>query len=103
MYNMVDILRLGPCLMYVLIYIGFICFFGDEVTSGFNEINNSIYLSSWNECPLKLQKHLPTIMIIAQKPVYIYGYMNTRCTLEVLQKVIFQCVPFQSDKEFLVS
>lgn len=87
MHSIVDIVRLGLCLMYVLVYIGFMCFFGDEVTNGFEVINDSVYQCSWNEFPLELQKLLPTMMIIAQNLVYVHGYMNTKCTREVLQKV----------------
>lgn len=88
MHNIVNIVRLGLYLMYVLIYIGFVCFFGDDVTNGFKEISESIAQCSWYRFPLDLQKLLPTIICNAQKTVYVHGYINTKCTRELLKKVI---------------
>lgn len=60
---------------------------GDTVTTRFNEVNESIWNCSLNEFPLEIQKFLPMILNATQKPVHIEGFMNVKCTREVLKAV----------------
>lgn len=68
-------------------YIFVVCFFGDSVTTRFAEIGDTICECNWYEFPLNIQKMLLTMLIVAQKPVYIQGLRDTHCTLEFLKKV----------------
>lgn len=63
------------------------CIYGDDVTSQFGEIHNSIYKCDWPKYPLRIQKLIPMMLIVAEKPVYIQGYMNIRCNRELIKKV----------------
>lgn len=65
----------------------YICKFGDQVTESFQEIGESIYECPWHEMPLKIIKNFPTIIAIAQRPIYIYGCFNIRCTRITYRKV----------------
>lgn len=80
-------------LLYSLGYMAVICFFGDNVTRKFGAIGDTIGECSWYQLPMKMQKELLTMLIIAQKPVYIQGFSNTHCTLEFLKKVLFSIFP----------
>lgn len=60
---------------------------GDDVTIGFRTVHDSIWECTWYELPLQSQKLFPMMLAAAQKPVYIEGYMNTRCTREAVKKV----------------
>lgn len=65
----------------------YICKFGDEVTHRFQNIAHSIYNCPWHEMPLKMTKHFPMLIAIAQHPIYLYGSFNIRCIRETFQKV----------------
>lgn len=84
-----DICRLFVCFAVMKMYIVVLCLFGDDVTKRFAEAIDSIYLCSWDEFPLDSQKLFPMVLMLAQKPVYIHGYMNVRCTRESIKIVIF--------------
>lgn len=81
-------LRFAISLVILTIYLSVLCFFGDEVNTQYENIQNEIYDCDWLEYPLKVQKLIPTILIVAEKPVYIQGFMNVRCTRESIRKVI---------------
>lgn len=91
----VDMVRLLVFLTYVLIYIGFLCFFGDVLTRRFEEVNDSICKCAWNEFPPEVQKMLPFFVMGAQKPIYIQGFMNVQCTREAFKNVIIFSLHFR--------
>lgn len=72
-----------------MIYLVELCFLGNEVTLKYAEISDVICNCSWYKFPLSTQKLLPMFLIAAQKPIYIKGYMNVKCTRESVKKVIF--------------
>lgn len=84
-----DVMRSVCDISYGLTYMAVICSFGDKVTSRFGEISDAILECSWYELPVKEQKVLLTMLIVAQKPVYIQGFSSTQCTREFLKKVRF--------------
>lgn len=83
----VDVVRMVFFLFFVVVYVVFLCFVGEKVTRQFEEISDCLYQCSWNEFPFKMQKIMPTLLTVTQKPVYIEGFMNVRCTREVFKKV----------------
>lgn len=82
-----NILRLFLILAAALVFSYFICFFGDEVTTHFAYVNESIYLCDWYLFPLKMQKSLPPMIILAQKPLYIGNFGPVHCTRDTFKKV----------------
>ena len=84
-----DILRFAISIIVLTIYLSVLCLFGDEVNSKFDEIHNWIYYCNWLTFPYRIQKLIPTILIAAEKPVYIQGFMNVRCIRESMKKVNF--------------
>lgn len=89
MKNFVNIVRSVIFALIQMNYFGLFCYFGDEVTTGFETINESIYQCSWVEFPLDKQKILTILMINSQKSVYIESCMNIRCTRDMFKKVDF--------------
>lgn len=65
----------------------YICKIGDGVTNRFQNIAHSIYDCPWHEMPLKMTKHIPMLIAIAQQPIFLYGSFNIRCIRETFQKV----------------
>lgn len=90
MNNYVNIVRSVIFASIHIVYFGFFCYFGDDVTTGFESIEDSIYQCSWEEFPMDTQKIYTILMIHSQKSVYIEAYMNSQCTREVFQKVILK-------------
>ena len=87
MGNRLDVLRLIIMLLFVVVYIVFLCLVGDTATTHFECVNTSLWSCSLNEFPIEIQKTLPMILAATQNPVYMEGFMNVRCTREVLKLV----------------
>lgn len=84
-----NVLRFVISLVILTIYLSVLCFFGDEVNTQFENIQNWIYYCNWLNYPFKVQRLIPTMLIVAGKPIYIQGFMNVRCTRESVRKVVF--------------
>lgn len=84
-----DVMRFFVCLAVMMVYLVVLCFWSDEVTFKFGLINGKICECSWYKFPMKTQRLLPVLLMNVQKPVYIEGYMNVRCTRESVKIVIF--------------
>lgn len=72
-----------------LCFVFVFCFFGEEVTSHFNSVDDALYQCDWIMFPLEWQKNMPIAMILAQRPVYIGNFNAIHCTRETFQKVIY--------------
>lgn len=84
----VAFIRLFICLLITMTYISVLCMFGDRTTSHFEEIHNMMCMQlKWNDCPLEIQKLLPMLLLIAEKPVHMKGYMAVKCTREFMKTV----------------
>lgn len=64
-----------------------VCHFGDEVRIHFEALNESITQCVWYEFPLEMQKCMPMMIQMAQKPVFIGTFGEIHCTREVFKKV----------------
>lgn len=64
------------------------CDVGDDVTTCFGHISDAIYDCPWHKLPVNLRKYFPSMILIAQKPIYIQGMGNIRCTRETFKVVI---------------
>lgn len=96
MTNFLEIGRSLAVIAYAITFLSLICSFGDRVTRRFGEIADAIGESRWYEAPLDIQKKMLTMLIVAQKSVYIQGFSNTQCTRHFLKKVhpfIFKFIP----------
>lgn len=74
-------------LVLTLVWLYLMCNAGEEVTNHFLEISNLIYKCPWDELPIKLQRYIPHMIAVAQRPVYIEGMGNLRCTRETFKMV----------------
>lgn len=87
MKRFIDIVRMIAMLGAVIFYIAVFCLIGDSVTNSFEDVNEAVWNCSWNEFPLETQKSLLMILAIMQKPIYIKGFLNVRCTRVILNTV----------------
>lgn len=74
-------------MLWSFIQILMFCELGENVTSGFSALCDTIYFGDWYFYPMKIQRMLPTIMIVTEKPVELRGFGNIPCTREALRKV----------------
>lgn len=89
-YNMgsaIEFLRVMMILSsgYVVTFI--FCYFGQKVTSAYEMIHDSMYLSDWNSYSMEIRKYMPIMLMLAKKPVWMQGFANSHCTLKTFQKV----------------
>lgn len=63
-----------------------ICNFGGLVNSQFEELSDTLYECDWYAFPHELQKNMPVIMLVTQKPV-LRGSENLPCLREGFSEV----------------
>lgn len=64
-----------------------ICELCEQISNLFNEINVSIGQLSWYYFPYKLQRILPTILVMSQKPFKIECFGSITCSRDTFKKV----------------
>lgn len=64
------------------------CYFGEVVTTAFEELSDEIYQCDWDTFSYKIRRILPNIMLVAQEPVHIQAHGGIRCTRDTFKKVI---------------
>lgn len=78
-------------LLHVLIAYGqilLICFYGEHLLNTFEELHESVFACDWYRFPLESQKLLNTMLVAAQRPVYIRGFGSSGCTRESFKEVL---------------
>lgn len=73
----------------IVFYLFLFCHFGNLISERFSSINEEIYLLDWYNLPQKLQKILPTVILITQKESHLNVFGNMHCDYEVFAKVTF--------------
>lgn len=64
-----------------------LCNFGEDVVSGFAEVNGEVYDMPWYLCPVNLQKYIVVMAAMAEKPVLMRGFATLNCSLETFKQV----------------
>ncbi|XP_055305834.1 uncharacterized protein LOC129570304 [Sitodiplosis mosellana] len=88
LHNTADAVRAIVFIPLVTVYVTFPCHFGHLVTMSAETIDESINQCCWEEFPVRVQKMQAIMMIMSQRPVYIQGVMNTKCSRESFQKIV---------------
>lgn len=81
------IVRATFSLVSIIFWIFFVFNMGDTITSRFERVSNSVYSCRWVDFPPKSRKYVNTMLVVAQKPIYIQGFGNVRCTRETFKSV----------------
>lgn len=68
-------------------FILFFCDFGERVSNAFEEIHDTIAQFEWYAFPVKMQKLLPVMFIVAEHEVSVEVFGNVSCTREIFKKV----------------
>lgn len=89
--NAVIIVRSNAVIAIVMTACFFLCNFGEDTSNRFIALSDSIYMKSWQYCPLDEQKLFPFMIMIGQKPVYMKGFAKLTCSRETFKKVFFVC------------
>lgn len=68
-------------------FVFFFCEFGERVSNGFEELNDSLNNLDWYLLPIEIQRMLPTAMIIFQSPVVVPVIGKFSCSRYVFDRV----------------
>lgn len=63
------------------------CDMGEQVTAEFGKIDDAIYQMDWHLFPIKTQRMILFIFMVAQQPVKFNGFGNFPATRETMKKV----------------
>lgn len=74
-------------LIAVMSWLFSFCTFGNSLTVRFSQLDCIIFEGPWYLLPIDMQKKLPFVMMVAQKPVYMKGFAKFQCTREVFARV----------------
>lgn len=80
---LISILRLFWSIFLIFLF----CNYGQEVSTSFEELSDEFYQYDWSKYPHKIRSTLPTIIIMAQKPVFMQASGNSVCTRDMFKKV----------------
>lgn len=83
----IDAIQPAACLNVVMMWLFIYCYFGDQMTSRFENIQSTLYLCQWYLLPNKLEKSIPMILRSSQKSIYLQGFGSNSCTRETFKKV----------------
>lgn len=81
------IVRATFSLVSIIFWIFFVFNMGDTITRRFERVSNSVYSCRSVDFPPKSRKYVNTMLVVAQKPIYIQGFGNVRCTRETFKSV----------------
>lgn len=69
-----------------------VCEFGQQVNNAFGELNDLFDEFDWWAYPMEIQRIVPTVMVITQRPVTIHGFGNLPCIRQLFKKVSIQLI-----------
>lgn len=84
-----DFTRAAVMMTYSYTGLFLLCYYGDKVTSTFEDLRDFIYLSDWQLFPLEMQKYMPIMLMFAHEMVYMHAFAEIHCTLQTFEQVIF--------------
>ena len=64
-----------------------ICEFGQQFSRSFDEINDIYDRLAWYKFPNDVQHALPTLMVVAQKPIELHVFGSISCSRITLKSV----------------
>lgn len=68
-------------------FFSLICYSGQCISNEYVALNEQIYGLSWFLCTKDIQQTVKLIIQISQKPVYMCGYADFRCSHEMFKRV----------------
>lgn len=88
MENMLELFRMIYTLSTYTFWLFLFCYFGNQVTTRFTDIGETIYQCDWYSYPMEMLNEMPLVISIMQKPIYLRAFGSLQCTREIFQKVI---------------
>lgn len=67
--------------------VGIFCEMGERVCAMFGAVDETLEEMDWYLYPNEVQRMLPAIMIVAQKPIYVQLFGSTTASRETFKKV----------------
>lgn len=63
------------------------CELCQQMSNGFDDINDTVDQLNWYEFPVEIQKLMPTLLLNVQQPVLVECFGSITCSREVFIKV----------------
>lgn len=89
-FNTLEMINLSIIVFWSFTIIFGVCEFGERLSTTFEKINDVYGQSSWYLFPRKVKLMLPTLMIVAQKPLRLHVFGDISCgriTFENVSKI----------------
>lgn len=71
----------------VIFAVAVICELGEQSSGIFSTLDEKINEIDWHLYPIEIQRMLPTIMILSQKPMFVTLFGSTSVTRETFKRV----------------
>lgn len=79
--------NLASMVFWSFTFIFIICEFVENVTTAFHETSDLVDDLDWHLFPDKIQRYLPTLILLSQQPVLVTGYGNILFNRDAFKKV----------------
>lgn len=76
------------CLFAFVPFVYPVCDIGENVTLAYATMNQSIYGITWYECPVKLQRYLVPMILMAEKPFNVNVFGSIDCSRDTFKQII---------------
>lgn len=80
-------------------FFSLICYSGQSISNEYVALNEEVYNLSWFLCKKDIKQAVKLVIQISQKPVYMCGYADFRCSNETFKKVNTLFISFSCDKQ----
>lgn len=84
-FNGAPLIILHVLMAYLQVFL--FCFFGQRLSSNFDDLNDSFYDCEWYRFAVKSRKFLHAILLATQYPVRIRGFGRYSCTHDTYKRV----------------
>lgn len=76
-----------PAFSYHLLALFTLCYVGQNVTNGFEDVGEMVYQLNWYHFPMHIQKDMPTILAVSHKKVRVEVFGSVRCNFPTFKAV----------------
>lgn len=79
-------------ILAVMPFLSLICLVGENVTTVYLELKDSIYNISWFMWPVRMQQYMVPMLMHADKPITFESFGSLNCSHDTFKKVAFSAL-----------
>lgn len=77
----VDIISTIAVLAAAYFWTFIFCYSGEQVTTAFKNLRESLYISDWHSYPSEMRKGMFAMLVLSRQPVHMKGFLRFKCTM----------------------